>query len=142
MSIKKTITATFLLFVTVCMVAHSAVVHHHSGNSHSITEHHELDCEEQHSHENHDCEHEKHNNITCCTIDNCLLNDFYTFARSYKITKHHSHNCTVCCFMISNYYLPQTYYYTEFDFGEIPFVPIFYSEFVARSIGLRAPPVC
>ena len=133
MRMQKTITAIFLLFVTISMVAHSSIAHHHDGEiSHAIVEN-----TENHEHD-HNCEHETQRAANCCTIENCLLSDFFRTV-SYKFTKH---NFGGFILSFSNYCLPKITNCLKIDFGETPYVPLFYSEFVAQSIGLRAPPAC
>ncbi|MDR1762244.1 MAG: hypothetical protein LBR55_07320 [Bacteroidales bacterium] len=133
MNIKKTIVVSFVLFVTMCMVAHSVVAHHHNETTHSVVAHNE--CHE------HDCEHETDSNNDCCTIENCLLSDFFTFTHSYKCTKHTSLSFN-SFYIPVNYHLPKLTDYAGFDFREKPYVLHFYSAFIAQFNGLRAPPTC
>ena len=130
-SIRKTTVLSFLFLANIILLIHAVVPHHHHEdtgicftNSHT-REHEENSYPEK-----------------CCIIDNN-----YTLAENKIKTSCHMHTKCNCGQLLSEPILTTLYIHdfvndTQIHFQQNPYVPLFYSEFVSLSIGLRAPPVC
>lgn len=136
MNVKKTIASIFLLFVTMFMVAHSAVVHHHSGDHlHAIVEHFDSNNECTKS----ACEHEHAAGNNCCSNDNCSLGEFFRITQMHDFAKQ---NINFVTLFFENNAVPQIISSTLLHSGETPFASSFYRTLKLSSVGLRAPPAC
>ena len=142
MSVKKAISLSFLLLANVIILVHPVVFHHHDHEHQTSAdvcvvnqEHHCGECTENH------CP-DAENTGRCCVVKNCLLNSPFTQANTYKLTKPVFNNFD---FIINNIPVCQTIQITDLtglSFRQIPDIFLFYTDFVAQSIGLRAPPAC
>jgi len=143
---KKVVCITALLFANIFLLAHVVIPHHHHEDAVvCFLDTHNEDCEETHNHEQCDNQDHKHDSPAvpdkCCIIDNV-----YFSAHNNVKTTHRSqtnYDCgQVLYALISNSLnlqdgIDNTAIYSQ----ENPYVPLFYTEFITRSIGLRAPPV-
>jgi hypothetical protein len=129
-SIKKATALSFLLLANTILLIHSAVPHHHHEdivvcffNSHTC-EHEEDSCPEK-----------------CCIIDND-----YTPAENKVKTSCHTHNKCNCGQMLfalisNSLNTPDFIDNIAIHFRQSSYIPLFYSEFISQSVGLRAPPL-
>ena len=142
----KVIQLSFLLLANIILLAHAIVPHHHHEDEGLCFF--ETRCpmdEEACSGENHDTQtaHHEHNQFPssdqCCLIDNAYapaINEIKT-----SCSQHEKCDCRYT--LISNIlYTCDTCDEPIIHFRQNPSVPHFYSEFIAQSIGLRAPPAC
>jgi len=142
MSIKKAISLSFLLLANVVMLAHLVVFHHHDNQitATSCAAYQEHYCSE--NTEQHHC-HDTKNTGKCCVNENCPLSTPFTKADDFKQIKPVFNNFD---FIIINIF--PTYQITQITdlvglpFRQKPYLPLFYSEFISQSMGLRAPPAC
>jgi len=123
------------------LMAHIAIPHHHHQDDEvCFFVSHCQDSNEDHHNHSSPCEQEG-NPISgnCCFVDNVyLLAD-----NNLKINCRSHINCH--CKQILFAPVPAIFNLeddTVFYFLQKPYVPIFYSEFISQSIGLRAPPAC
>ena len=142
MNVKKTISVSFLLFVNIILLAHSAVCHHHDYDNQTLvvvcSTNQEHNCAQ---HTNNQTCHDTKNAHTCC-VENCHLNDFFTPTNTVRFSKPIFNTIDI---IIHNIPACQTIQITDLaglPFRQKPYIPLFYTDFVAQSIGLRAPPVC
>jgi hypothetical protein len=140
---KKTTALLFLLLANSILVVHSFVPHHHHGSMEACYNSH---CEEAHQHEHHDKhanqnEHEENSTSDkCCNIDNC----YFPSENKINITCqiHAKCDCGHAYILISDFLKVQDFVDdTEIYFRQNPYVPIFFSDFISQSLGLRAPPL-
>ena len=136
---KKAVCFTALWLSNILLLVHIALPHHHHGEEEicflsSCCQ----DNEEAHHHEQDGIP----SSEKCCTIDNV-----YTSANNdTKIACCDHENCSCgqwlyaivpnilnTCDFVEN---------TTIYFRQNPYIILFYADFVAQSVGLRAPPVC
>ena len=142
----KVISLSFLLLANIVLLAHAVVLHHHHEDEGLCFF--ETRCstdEEACSDENHDSQtaHHEHNQFPssdqCCFIDNVyalVINEIKS-----SCSQHEKCDCKHA--LISNIlYTNDVCDDPIIHFRQNPSVLLFYSEFIAQSIGLRAPPVC
>jgi len=145
---KKALSLSLLLLANIILLAHAAVPHHHheticicfcntpycEGNKGTCT------------HEHHDANtthHENNHNEQCCSIDT-----IYTAEYKNIKTSCHVHEKCDCGKTVVYVVPPNSLYTSDFvdetiiHFRQNPDLPLFYSEFISQSIGLRAPPAC
>jgi len=142
MSLKRAISFSFLLLANILLLAHLVVPHHH--HEHLSVCFCDFQCNDievcTHTQPH---EHEK-NSIPqkCCFIDNAYPpanNNIKHTCRPHK-------NCD--CGQVFFALIATPLYTHDFvddtiiHFRQNPFVPLFYSEFISQSLGLRAPPTC
>ena len=86
MSLKKTVSISFLLFVNMVVLAHSVIFHHHESQQPAVfcNENQEHYCDEDTG--RHECPGTE-NAHKCCTIENCFLDNPFTKADVLKLTK-------------------------------------------------------
>lgn len=131
---KRIICLSILLFANIILLVHVAVPHHGHGNLEiCFSDHHEHSDSQTQEHESSAFPH------------HCCIDHFYQPAHnSVKITCRSHTNCD--CGQTLYALIPNALYRADFvDKTQIhcrqnPYVPLFYSDFVSRSIGLRAPP--
>ena len=141
MSVKKTISVSFLLFVNIIMLTHSAVCHHDDQTIVAVcSANQEHDCA-QHSEHSNNC-HDTEDSHTCCVIKNCLLSDFFTQTNTVRFSKPIFNTIDIIINDIPAYQTIQITDLAGLPFQQKPYIPLFYTDFVAQSIGLRAPPAC
>ena len=140
MRIKKVISLSFLLLANVIMLAHPVVFHHHHDQM-PVTEcaanqeHHCDKNTEQH------CHHENKSTHKCCIIENCHLDTTpFTKANSPKQIKPTFNNFVFIANTFPIYQIIQAADLEGLSFREKPYLPLFCSEFISQSMGLRAPP--
>ena len=137
--IKKAVCFTALWLANILLLVHIVLPHHHHGEREicffdSCCK----DSEKAHHHEQNDIP----SSGKCCTIDNI----YYSTINDTKIACCDHENCSCgqwlyavipnilnTCGFIEN---------TTFHFRQNPHALLFYSDFVAQSNGLRAPPAC
>ena len=143
LSVKKVISLSFLLFANAIILVHSVVFHHHDSQQFAVicAENQKHDCNEHTKQKKH-CDHENHSKNSCCVIENCLLSNLFTKTDRFKLTKPIVSNFDIIINNIPVYKTVQITDLAGLPFRQNPFVPLFYSEFISQSIGLRAPPVC
>ena len=123
------------------MLVHSVVFHHHD-NPISV-----VFCAENQKHhcpdhtEQHNCP-DTENTHKCCTFQNCLLGAPYTKTDDFKPIKPGFDNFEFIVIISSSNRITPITDLTGLPFRQKPYLPLFYSEFVSQSIGLRAPPAC
>ena len=141
MNIKKVISLSFLLLANISMLAHAVAFHHHDRQLPAVicTENQKHHCDE--NTEPHNCPDTEHSG-KCCTIENCLLSSPFTKADGFELTKSIANNFDIIINNIPVYQTVQIINLVGLPFRQNPYVPLFYSEFIAQSIGLRAPPAC
>ena len=123
------------------ILAHAVVFHHHDNQMSVVlcAENQKHHCDE--NTEPHNCPDTEHAQ-KCCTIENCLLSNPFTKADGFELTKSIVNNFD---FIINNSAVYQAVQITNLaglPFRQNPYLPLFYVDFVAQSIGLRAPPAC
>ena len=132
MRVKKVISLSFLLLANVVMLAHSVIFHHHDNPMSVVL------CAEDHEHHCPDTE----TPSKCCTFQNCLLGAPYTKADDFKPIKQGFDNFEFIVIISSSNRITPITDLTGLPFRQKPYLPLFYSEFVSQSMGLRAPPAC
>ncbi|MDR0295889.1 MAG: hypothetical protein LBH91_06905 [Prevotellaceae bacterium] len=143
---KKVVCISALLLANILLLAHAVIPHHHHHEDAIVCffDAHCNDCEEAYGCEQFDFQTYKHEgkplSDKCCIIDNV----YFSAHNNIKITCRSHINCDcgkVLYALISNNLNTQDFINgTEIHFRQNPYVPLFYSEFVAQSLGLRAPP--
>ena len=141
MRLKRAISLSFLLVANVIVLAHAIVLHHHhEDTSICFNNSHCQDCKETHDSQTND----RNSYPGKCSI---IIDDNYTPASNYLNISCHLHNKCDCTHIL--YALISTTLYTGdfvadliIHFRQNPFIPLFYSDFISQSLGLRAPPVC
>ena len=144
---KKAVCYIALCAANILLVAHIAIPHHHHENAGvCLFDTHCKDSKEAHHHEQHDThnhEHERNPFLDKC----CIIDDIY--APTHNNIKLTCRFHTSCDCEQTLYALISTPLYTHdfvddiiVHFRQNPFVPLFFSEFISQSIGLRAPPAC
>ena len=142
---KKYIYISFLLLANALLLAYSIIPHHHHDKV-SICFFHSHCCSDEHNHgdNEHDCT-EHHNNTN--TSDNCIIKEAYTRTdNNYKQDRYFNLNVnTIPEFLILFYAIPKV---KISDLNGIPFRQnpypqlSYYTSYIARTIGMRAPPSC
>jgi len=115
-NIKEAIVCTLLMVAAVVILAHAVVSHHHHNGLSCISD------VAQHDHEE--------------VEEDCLL------SLAFRL---HDYDFELlpCLLAISvESFMPQTDNNVCFAFGDETYIPFDYSQFIARSSGLRAPPAC
>jgi hypothetical protein len=146
MGIKRVISLSAHLFVSMVLLAHLFVCHHHDHDHDNQTlvaacaTNQEHDC-------NHDTEQHKDcpdaNDVhKCCVVDNCILNDLFAPTNIVKLPKKFFNSFDFFTSNISDNQTIQVADLSGLPFRQKPFIPLFYTEFISQSIGLRAPPIC
>ena len=140
MTAKKIVSLSFLLLANVVILVHSVVFHHHDHLTPVVLcvisqEHH---CDGTTEHHCHDTE----NTNKCCIIENCSLNAPFTKANSCKLIKPVFNNFDFIINNIPANQITQIADLKGLPFRQKPYLPLFYSEFISQSMGLRAPPDC
>ena len=140
---KRTLCVAALWVANILLLAHIAIPHHHHGDDVKCCfDFHCKDC----SHKPHDSQTHQHErnpfSEKCCFIDNV-----YTLAENNIKTACHIHtkcDCRHILFTLISDSLHLQFFCnnTITHFRQNPYIPLFYADFVAQSIGLRAPPVC
>ena len=123
---------SFLLLANIILLVH-AVVPHHNHEDIGI-------CFINFSHS---CEHEENSYPEKC----CIIDNDYTPAENKIKTSCHIHAKCNCGQILSAPVLTSLYIHnfvndTQIDFRQNFYVPLFYSEHISLSTGLRAPPIC
>jgi len=136
--LKKAIALSFLLLAKTIILAHFVISHHHHDGIHIalIAAHHKHDCN---SHEHHCNDPYCHGNIEDCS----LANLYVRFDNDNLVIR--SFDCIfdlLSCFLtqFSGYNSPQIADDVGLPFRQNPFLKFFFTEFIACSTGLRAPP--
>ena len=135
---RKEFSIVILLFASIILLAHIVVPHHYHEDTGLCFFLHCRDSKEAHKHENNDFfdEHQHEGNPFA---DKCVIDDdYYALSDSNKkisdrlpaIKCNFEHTISYHC-LVSN---------IAVSFRQRPCIPLFYSEFVSRAIGLRAPP--
>ncbi|MDR2927747.1 MAG: hypothetical protein LBV41_06060 [Cytophagaceae bacterium] len=131
MSIKKVISLTFLVLASMVMLVHLFIPHHHhSQNSVAVcTNHHEDTDADNHCQD---------------AVDDCFMQQAYVKnMEDNRLTFQTPDFALTLCYLslfAENLILP-----IDDDclpFKQKPFSPLFYTDYVSQSIGLRAPPAC
>ena len=133
---KKALNIAVLLFANIILLANTVVPHHHHENTGMCFFYHCRDSQEAHSHENNDSKDHQHDGNPFS--DKCNVDDNYVPANNNKkvadclpvVKCDYEQAIAYCCF-VSN---------IAVSFRHKPYLPQHYSEYVSRSIGLRAPP--
>ena len=148
MSIKKALSLLLLLLANIILLAHAAVPHHYHETL-SICFCHTPYCEDNKgtcTHEHHNAENnhnENNHNEQCCSIDT-----IYTAGYKNIKTSCHVHDKCDCGKTVVYALIPNSLYTSDFiddtiiHFRQNPNIPLFFSDFISQSIGLRAPPAC
>jgi hypothetical protein len=131
MSIKKTIQISFLLFANLILLAHTIVPHHHHEDAsicfcHTPTHQHK----------------ENPASGKCCTIDNTYISKHNNLKITFRLPVNHDSGQILYALILNTLNIRDFTDDTLIRFQQNPYVPLYYSEFVALSIGLRAPPAC
>ena len=139
---KRAIPLSFLLFANVILLAYLVVPHHHHEKTGAcFADFLCKDGNEKHHHEPTN-KHEKNSFPEQCCFDVYVLtgNNTKPACRFHKKCDcgHHLPYATILTTLYTCDFVDDTVIY----FRQNPFVPLFYSEFISQSIGLRAPPVC
>ena len=143
---KKIVCISALLLANVLLLAHAVIPHHHHQEDAVVCflDTHYEDCEEAHSHEQCDNQIYKHEtppvSERCCIVDNVYIhadNNIKTTSRS-----HTTGDCGQILYVLilNDLDIQGFIANTIRHLRQNPYVPLFYSEFIAQSIGLRAPP--
>ncbi len=146
MTIKKAISVSLLLFVNMLMLAHIVIPHHHHEEAETVClfDTHCKDSKEAHNHECHDTHNHDHEGNP--TENKCCIDKVYTRADNNARTCSVHKNCN--CWQTLYTLIPNNFNAQDFvddtviHFRQKPHLPLFYTDFVAQSIGLRAPPAC
>ena len=145
--IRKAVFYIALWAANIVLVAHIAIPHHHHGNVEICFFHtHCKDSKEAHHHEQHDTHNHEHEgnplSDKCCIIDHV----YFASHNNIKIACRAHTNCDcgqMLYALISKTLSIQDFVDdTEIHFRQNPYAPLFYSEFISQSNGLRAPPAC
>ena len=142
MRLKKAISLFFLLLANVIILVHIAIPHIHHSNTvvcFGVTH-----CEE------HDEAHSHSHDTGCHTHDDgegleeCPLKEQYVrFENITSLADYGLHNVQYpVLFLFAINLVVEITDLEGLPFRQNPYVPLFYSEFISQSIGLRAPPVC
>jgi len=144
---KKIVCFTALWIANILLVAHIAIPHHHHENvGICFFNTHCTDSKEAHHHKKNDTHNHEHEgnpfSEKCCIIDNV----YFSTQNNIKIACRSHTNCN--CGQTLYALISETLHIHDFvddiviHFRQNPYVPLFYSEFISQSIGLRAPPAC
>ena len=144
---KKAVCCTVLWLANTLLLLHAAVPHHHHGdtvicflNSHCKESH------EVHNHEQHAPYNDEHSetpcSAKCCSIDNIYMSE----GNSTKNVCRSHINCDcgqviyalIPCILNTSVFSDDIVSHSQ----QKPDIPLFYTDFVSQSVGLRAPPVC
>ena len=140
MSLKRAISFSFLLLANILVLAHVFISHHHH--------HDEIEaCVVPHCEDAHHChEHQQHEHENNHFPDKCCIDIYPPANNNIKHTCRSHKNCD--CGQVFFALIATPLYTHDFvddtiiHFRQNPFVPLFYSEFISQSLGLRAPPAC
>ena len=125
-SIKKAISLSFLLLVSIVILAHAVIPHHHHRGISFILE----------------ATYPEHDDLN----ENCLLSNIYVKKSNNKQTfqlydsDYDPFPCILTLFLDNSTY--QIKNNVSLLFRQKPYLHSNHTEFIARSAGLRAPPVC
>jgi hypothetical protein len=141
---KKAIALSFLLFAVILVLAHSVVPHHYHHNIFAVCfqTFHCTDSEEMHErfHDYH-----RHGD-GCSTMEECqLLKEMYLRLDNNKIQidlnlDNDIQNIVLLLFSVNP--IAEINGLEGLPFRQKSCLLLFYTDFIAQSIGLRAPPVC
>lgn len=123
---------TLLLFANIILLVHAAVPHHH---------HHDIEICFTHLCEHHDSQTSEQEESS--SLHQCCIDSIYFPAHNLKITGYpHNYNSEQALFALipNSSNIQNRVDQTVIQVQQNPYVPLFFSEFVSRSIGLRAPP--
>jgi hypothetical protein len=125
MTLKRAISLSFLLFVNMVILAHAVIPHHHHDGIPVVAAHQEDDSNKP----NHNTEENWLLTIVKARLGNekqvCQSNDFHFDFLPRLLT------------LFSDDTIPQIN-----EIEHHPYILSYHTEFIARSLGLRAPPVC
>lgn len=139
LGIKRVVASFFLWLAGLLLIAHTAITHHH----HEV----DYDC---HFHAIHICENSTHEvddkqNNNCCSSKSCTLTHVVIRSNEGHKDEH----------LTNTSHTPPTHYtlfYSEINsenninkdllFSQILYIPIYYTNYISSSQGLRAPPFC
>ena len=134
---RKVFSISILLFTNIILLAHTVIPHHYHEETGLCFFLHCIDSKEAHKHENNDLDEHQHEGNPYA--NNCFIDDdYYAFSdNNKKITN--TLTTLKCIFekTISYIYLNNN---IAVSIRQRPCLPLFYPEFVSRTIGLRAPP--
>ena len=142
---KKTIALLFLLLANLFLLAHNIAPHHHHGEMVTCFDTHRNDLNEACNHEHHDIQTQQHEHEENSSSDKCCNIDNSYFPTENKINiscEIHTKCDCVQAFILTSYTLNMQDFIddTIIHFRQNPYVPIFHSDFISQSLGLRAPP--
>ena len=135
MNLKRAISLLSLLFANIVLLVHAVVPHHYHADTGICFVAHCQNSEEAHCHDYGDVQTHQHDGNP--SSDNCSIDNVYAPANNKKVV---CYQPTIKCDyeqIIANSYFTAN---TAVSFQQKPYLPRFYSEFITRSIGLRAPP--
>ncbi|MDR0541014.1 MAG: hypothetical protein LBH19_02250 [Dysgonamonadaceae bacterium] len=135
---KKAIFLSFLLLADIALLAHAVIPHHHHHWEPAAM------CTDRHEHQ--DAAHRDGDTKENNRFEDCLVSHIYakvdnnkqTF-RSFEVQL----QPVVCLlFLCPDCAITQIIALAGLPFRLKPYIPFLPAEFIVRSIGLRAPPVC
>jgi hypothetical protein len=138
MSLKRAISLSFLFFANVVVLAHVAMPHHYHEKTGVCFSIHCKDCREAHCHEPNETSthhHEGNPSSDKCSFDNIYIPEVKN--EKYAACLHVKFDYGFVQIANANFVENAIMY-----FQQKSYVPFFYSYYISRSIGLRAPPVC
>jgi len=136
--LKRALNISALLFANILLLANTIVPHHHHENAGMCFFVHCRDSKEPHRHQSADLHDYNHNHEGNPFSDKCIVDDSYFHANSKKISDYPPveycdyEQTLYCCLTTNNIVVSLNF--------EL-YLPQLYSEFIVRSIGLRAPPL-
>ena len=134
--LKRATSLSFLLLANMLLLAHLVISHHHHEKTGMCFLRHCQDSNEAHHHEHQDAQAHQHEGNAAS--DKCSLDNAYAPANNHKkiacclpLVKCDYEQAIAYCCLVGNIVVA---------FKHQPLLPQFYSEFIVRSLGLRAPP--
>ena len=145
MSIRKVISLSFLLLAGTLILAHAVILHHHFPFACTVT-HHGSDCNSHHHHNNAETDGHCddpfcHGNFSDCALETIFVNSCKC-KQSFLL---HVCDFTPLPFFFVLFSIDTTSKIADdigLPFRQNPYLFTCQTEYITRSLGLRAPPVC
>ena len=134
MSLKRAISLSFIVFANIILLAHVVIPHHHHDGIPVLVAHHEHDENAPDNHHN-----DEMHDFWLLTIVKVRLGNEKQIYQSFDF----DFDFLPCIItLLSDNKTPHFKDDIVLPFRYHPYILPFYTGFIARSIGLRAPPVC
>ena len=133
---KRALSLSFLLFANIFVLVHLVVPHHYHENTGVCFSLHCQDSKEAHRHEPIETQTHKHDGNPFS--DECSIDIIYAPAdKNEKYVFLHVKSDLGYILIADSYFVENSPVY----FRQNSYAPIFYTDYISQSLGLRAPPI-